>query len=238
MRVLLVEDNAGIAGNIAEYLELRDMSVDFAYRGEAALQRLEEQSFDVVILDVMMPGMDGLAVCDHLRHRLQLDVPVLFLTARDTLDDKLAGFARGGDDYLVKPFQLPELEARLQALVTRHQGRLQQTVSVGSLELDLRNQQARLGETPLALDRVQFRLLSLLVQQAPAVVRKTDLEYHLWREEALEGSVLRTHIYRLRKQLPEQSLETVRGQGYRLCEQRLTAPDRSVPAGPGPQSPC
>lgn len=216
MRVLIVEDTPDIAANIGDYLTIKGFQTDFAYRGEAALQRIHEARFDVIILDVMMPGMDGLSVCEAMRNEHLLDTPILFLTARDTLDDKLAGFAAGGDDYLVKPFAMAELEARLNALILRHQGQRQKTLAAGPLTLNLSTQEAFYQQKSLQLDQVQFRLLQHLIRQYPGVAHKKDLEYALWQDEDIEGSALRTHIYRLRKALPGGVLETVRGAGYRL----------------------
>ena len=120
MKILLVEDNNDLALNIAEYFEIKEHVVDYAADGLTAINLVTSQSFDVIILDVMLPGMDGFTLCHKLRSELEMEIPVIILTAKDTEQDKLTGFSLGADDYMVKPFSLPELEARLFALIRRN----------------------------------------------------------------------------------------------------------------------
>lgn len=216
MRILVVEDSVQIAANIGDYLSMLGHSVDFCYTGQAALKRLQEVSFDVLILDIMMPGWDGLTTCRKIREQLHQYLPIIFLTARDQLEDKLAGFAAGGDDYLVKPFAMQELVVRLDAITQRGKQALTQIMSCGELSLDLDNEEVTYQKNKLKVDPVQFKLLKNLLPIAPKVMSKEDLEYALWQDAEVESSVLRTHIYRLRKVLPEGVLETVRGRGYRI----------------------
>ncbi|WIW00039.1 response regulator transcription factor [Kinneretia aquatilis] len=216
MRVLIVEDSAALATTLGDYLGLLDCSVSHAHSAASALASLRSHCFDVLLLDINMAGMDGLSLCRSLRQDLQIDTPVLFLTARDTLPDKLAGFAAGGDDYLVKPFALEELGCRVRALHARHIGAHKRVLRCGALELDLVGLILKHQDRPIALDPVQLKIVRLLMQKAPAVVSKADLEYAIWQDEAIEGSALRTHVYRLRQLLPPGCLSTVRGQGYRL----------------------
>ncbi|CAH0531992.1 Response regulator MprA [Allocatenococcus thiocycli] len=218
MRVLIVEDSIQIAANIGEYLEIMGHSVDFSYTGQAALELLSENQFDVMILDIMMPGLDGLSTCRKIREQGREHLPILFLTACDTLEDKLAGFAAGGDDYLVKPFAMQELLARLEALTLRSKGGRSHEITFSGLTLSTETEQAFFQNNRLKLDPLLFKLLKTLLLSAPRIVHKQDLEYELWHGETIDSSVLRTHIYRLRKVLPEGLLETVRGKGYRLNE--------------------
>ncbi len=220
MRVLIVEDSIQIAANIGEFLEIKGHSVDFCYSGQAALELLSDNQFDVMILDIMMPGLDGLSTCKKIRQQGQEQLPILFLTARDTLEDKLAGFAAGGDDYLVKPFALQELLARITAITSRAKGGRSHQLSFSGLTLSTETEQAFYQDQPVKLDPLLFKLLKILLLSAPRIVHKQDLEYELWHGEHIDSSVLRTHIYRLRKVLPEGLLETVRGKGYRLNEIR------------------
>lgn len=216
MRVLIVEDEADLAANIGDYLSLLDCSVDYAHHAPSALASLAQQRFDVLVLDIGMPGMDGLTLCRQLREQQRLATPILFLTARDTLPDKLAGFAAGADDYLVKPFALEELACRLRALHARHAGLRQRLLHCGSLSLDLDRQQLSHQGRALRLDPVQLKIVQQLMLKAPALVGRADLEYAIWGDEPAEGSALRTHVYRLRQLLPPDCLLSVRGAGYRL----------------------
>ncbi|MCE2595815.1 response regulator transcription factor [Motilimonas cestriensis] len=216
MRVLIVEDNADISANIGDFLAMLGHRVDFAYHGKAALTLLAQERFDAMVLDVMMPVMDGINACQQIRQSEYASMPIIFVTARDTLADKLAGFDAGGDDYLVKPFALPELAARLESIVQRKQGLRAPKITVAGLSYDKLNQQVSYLDQPLNLDPVQVKLVKTLLSHAPAIVSKHDLSYALWQDEDVEGSALRTHIYRLRKTLPVGLLETVRGKGYRI----------------------
>jgi DNA-binding response OmpR family regulator len=134
VRVLIVEDNRDICANIAAYLEKHSYILDFAYDGISAMHLALTNPFDVIVLDLMLPGMDGLSFCKKLRADANIDKPVLMLTARDTLDDKLKGFEAGADDYLVKPFALQELHARLQALYKRSHGKTDNLLTVGGAD--------------------------------------------------------------------------------------------------------
>ncbi len=218
MRILVVEDTIDIAANIGDYLEIKGHEVDFAYHGQAALALLKQSQFDVIVLDIMMPGIDGLTLCKLLRNQFCLDIPILFLTARDSLEDKLTGFEVGGDDYLVKPFALEELHCRLQALCTRGRRKIRKTLCYGPLTIDPNAMSASCAGQALRLDPIQFDILKLLLQNAPVLVTKEDIEYAIWQGDAGESSALRTHIYRLRSALNDDLIETVHGKGYRIRE--------------------
>lgn len=217
MRILVAEDNHATAANLGDYLELFDHHVDFAYNGQAAIQRLDESRFDLIILDIMMPVMNGLTACNAIRAGIHADIPIIFLTARDTLEDKLAGFKAGADDYLVKPFELQELHARVEALEARNQRRLSPELKYGPLVFDVSTDTVSVNGEKLLLDPTQKRIVQLLIKKAPKLVGNQDIAYEIWKDdEPEETSALRIQIYRLRKALPEGMLVTERGKGYRL----------------------
>lgn len=219
MRILVVEDNRDLQANIARFLE-PDFTLDFASTGPEGLALALAHPYDVVVLDLTLPGMDGLQVCRHFRQAAPRLVPVLMLTARDTLDDKEQGFAAGADDYLVKPFSLRELRWRLEALARRPVPPSGRTLSLGSLLLEPESGWARRGERQVRLSRTEARVLQLLMEAAPQPVPAATLADRLWGDEPREGSALRTHVYGLRKALGELGLEQLvvnrRHEGYAL----------------------
>lgn len=227
MFVLIVEDNAALAANIGDYLVAQGDEVDFAYDGPGALSRLAAQTYDVLVLDVALPRMDGLAVCAALREGGN-EVPVLMLTARDTLDDKLAGFEVGTDDYLTKPFDLVELRARLQALMRRGRARSRQLV-VGDLRLDTATMTVERDGAPVRVTPTGLRLLVTLMQRAPALVTREELERAAWGDQPPDGTTnLRVHVHALRAAIDAghaiKLLRTVPGFGYRLAAECDEAP--------------
>jgi DNA-binding response OmpR family regulator len=212
-RVLIVEDDAIIAGNLYTFLEARGFLPDTAYSGPAALQRLAEQRFDALILDIGLPGMDGNAVLHTLRNDRRLDVPVLMLTARDSLEDKLAGFSHGADDYLTKPFALLEVEARLLALIQRAKGATVDSVSVNG--------------NPVHLTRKAVLIIDALLRDPGRVVSREELESVLWGNEPPSSDALRSQVHLLRRALADagfDGIETVHGTGWRLSLDGGTAP--------------
>ncbi|MEM7587348.1 MAG: response regulator transcription factor [Acidobacteriota bacterium] len=220
MRVLIVEDNRDIAANIGDYLAAHGALVDYAYDGLGGLHLALTTEPEVIVLDIGLPGMDGLTFCQRLRQDAGKATPVLMLTARDTLDDKVAGFDAGTDDYLVKPFALQELWLRLQALVRRAQPAVQR-LRIGDLELDPGARTARRGAKSLSLGKTAFDILEALMRKSPNVVTRRDLEAALWGDDPPDGDVLRSHIYTLRKAIDRSTegpplLQTVHGVGYRL----------------------
>jgi len=226
MNILVIEDNRDIAANIADYLEPLGHQLDFAATGTAGFELASRQRFDVIVLDLMLPGQDGLTVCRRLRQEAGVHTPVLMLTARDQLDDKLDGFAAGADDYLVKPFSIRELEARLLALVNRTaQTSRGSQLRVGDLRYNTDTLQAERSGQVLELNPVQRRLLEMLMRNAHRVVTREELEQHLWGNTPPDRDILRTHVYALRsvvdKPFEQRLIRTVHGIGYRLC-----APDQ------------
>jgi len=220
MKILIVEDNKDIAENIADYLEPLGHSLDFAADGLGGLHLAVTRPHDVIVLDLMLPGLDGLTLCRRLRSEGNITTPVLMLTARDQLDDKLAGFAAGADDYLVKPFSVKELDARLQALVKR--GRLNdRRIAVEDLEYDCDTLEAHRAGRRLELNPIQRKLLEFLMLNTHRVVPREELEQHIWGDALPDRDILRSHIYGLRtvidKPFARKLLHTVHGTGYRLA---------------------
>ena len=222
IRALIVEDNRDICENIAAYLEQHSYILDFAYDGISAMHLALTTSFDVIVLDLMLPGMDGLSFCQKLRADAKLETPVLMLTARDTLDDKLKGVAAGADDFLVKPFALQELHARLQALYKRSHGKTDNLLIVGELTLNKSTLQVHRAGRCVELNPTGMKLLQRLMEQAPSVVARDTLETLLWADERPDGDALRSHMYKLRQAIdrPFDSplIHTVHRIGYRIAE--------------------
>jgi len=222
IRVLIVEDNRDICANIAAYLEKHSYILDFAYDGISAMHLALTNPFDVIVLDLMLPGMDGLSFCKKLRADANIDKPVLMLTARDTLDDKLKGFEAGADDYLVKPFALQELHARLQALYKRSHGKTDNLLTVGELTLNKSTLQVYRAGLRVDLNPTCMKLLQRLMEEAPSVVDRDALETLLWADELPDGDALRSHMYKLRQAIdrPFDSplIHTVHRIGYRIAE--------------------
>lgn len=220
MRILIVEDQPEILQNIADYLELKGYLVDCAYDGLGGLHLAVTQPFDLIILDLMLPGMDGITLCQRLRQEARLQTPIIMLTARDSVDDKLTGFQAGADDYLVKPFSLPELHARVEAVLRRGQTGLQNKLEIGDLSYDMNSLTvSRQGKT-IKLSPIGLKLLEKLMKSSPHVVRRETLEELLWGESLPGSDSLRSHIHTLRQAIdkPFNSplLHTVHGIGFCL----------------------
>ncbi|WP_211482679.1 response regulator transcription factor [Duganella sp. CF458] len=217
MNILVVEDNQLLARNLADAFGGRGHAVDFAANGEHGLALALEHPYDVLVLDLALPGIDGLEVCRHLRARLPRRLPVLMLTARDTLQDKLGGFAAGADDYLVKPFAMEELLARCQALALRHRD---YALAVGSLQIDRRAQAVTRAGQPLRLQPAGYQLLLALAEAHPRVMTRSELTQVLWHDDPPDSDALRSHLYQLRQALDKPfalpMLVTVHGVGFRL----------------------
>jgi DNA-binding response OmpR family regulator len=220
MRILVIEDQPEILQNIADYLELKGYLVDCAYDGLGGLHLAVTQPFELIILDIMLPGMDGITLCQRLRQDARLQTPIIMLTARDSVDDKLKGFQAGADDYLVKPFSLPELHARVEAVLRRGQTGLKNILEVGDLSYDMNSLEAtRQGKT-LKLSPIGLKLLETMMKRSPHVVRREVLEELLWGEDLPGSDSLRSHIHILRQTIDKPFsfplLHTVHGIGYCL----------------------
>lgn len=223
IRALIVEDNRDISENIAAYLEKHGYLLDFAYDGISAMHLALTNPFDIIVLDLMIPGMDGLRFCQKLRTDAHVSTPVLMLTARDTLNDKLKGFEAGADDYLVKPFALQELHARLQALYKRSHRKVDNLLTVADLTLNRATLQVHRAGQRVELTPACLKLLQRLMEAAPSVVTRDDLETLLWADERPDGDALRTHLYKLRHAIdrPFDSplIHTVHKIGYRIAQE-------------------
>jgi DNA-binding response OmpR family regulator len=231
MRLLLIEDHQDIADNVCDYFTERGHSVEQAADGEEGLKRIRAHSYDVIVLDLMLPGMDGLSVCRQLRNEIKSPAPVLMLTAKDLVVDKVAGFEAGADDYLVKPFSLLELEARVIALTRRGAPRPTESIlKVAGLRYDSNTLTAQRDGVAIKLNPSTRRLLLLLMQNSHRVVTRRELERELWGEQPPDGDVLRAHMYALRnaidKPFGQKLLHTYHGEGYRLTAMDDRSDDR------------
>ncbi|MBA2410008.1 MAG: response regulator transcription factor [Gammaproteobacteria bacterium] len=221
MRILTIEDNRHIAANIAQFLEARGHTLDFAEDGITGLHLAIVNAYDVIVLDLMLPGMDGLVLCRRLREDALKDTPILMLTARDTLTDKLDGFSAGADDYLVKPFSLRELEARLLALKRRTDPpRLAGRLTVGDLEYNPATLIVKRAGLTIDLSPTTRKILALLMRATHRVVGRAEIEREIWGDNPPDSDALRSHIHAIRnaidKPFPIKLLHTVHGSGYRL----------------------
>ncbi|MBK6334146.1 MAG: response regulator transcription factor [Thermomonas sp.] len=218
LHVLVIEDQHDIAANIWDFLERRGYRVDHCADGATGLARATRESFDAIVLDLGLPRLDGLDLCRQLRASGN-GVPVLMLTARDTLDDKLRGFGEGADDYMVKPFAMHELDARLRAL-TRTAGHWQ-TIGVGGLHYDANAMLASREGRRIALTRIQGALLATLLRNHPNISTHAMLLRAGWGDEGGDLAALQTQVYELRalvdRPFPQPLIRTVRGIGYRLA---------------------
>lgn len=221
--LLLIEDHRDIAESIVDFLEPRGYAVDYAADGVTGLHLAVTNTYDVIVLDVMLPGIDGLSVCRRVREEARRDTPILMLTARDTLEDKITGLDAGADDYLVKPFEVRELEARLRSMVRRHRGATaRETYAVGDLALDLATLRVTRAGRTLSITPIGIRLLTALMRASPRVVSRRELEREVWGEVPPDSDALRSHLYTLRKAIDRPFdrplLHTVAAAGYRLAD--------------------
>jgi DNA-binding response OmpR family regulator len=226
MRLLVIEDNRNLVANLFEYFEARGHSLDAAPDGPTGLHLALSQDYDALVLDWTLPRMDGRQVLQSLR-RAGRDVPVLMLTARDELADKIDGFRSGADDYLTKPFALGELEVRLESLVGRSRGRGHRVLEVADLRLDLATLEATRGGRALHLYPACRKLLQLLMQASPAAVSRAQLERGLWGDDPPDGDMLRSHIYELRRSVDgpfeHKLIRTLPRVGYRIAAEAQAA---------------
>ncbi len=219
LRVLLVEDDLDIAGGLLDYLAPLGIEVEHAASAREAGARLLEGRFDLWLFDVQLPGEDGLSLCRRLKSEHAATPPVLFLTARGSLQDRLDGFAAGAVDYVIKPFEPAELAARIRALVSHVPRRGGGWIEAGGFRLDPQRGLLERGETSLQMAASATRLLRRLMQASPGCVSRAELGEALWGE-AGDDDALRTHLYSLRRSLREhfgaEPLRSVRGLGVRF----------------------
>lgn len=218
--ILVIEDQQSIAQNIANYLEAKGHVLDFADRGDQGLKLALTNHYDLVILDLNLPVMDGLEVCKQLREQANHHVPIIMLTARDSIDDKISGFTKGADDYLTKPFSLEELEVRCFALSRRHLLQTNDTLTFDQLSIDRKRQQVSRSGKTLELPSMGYRILSVLAEAYPQVVSRSKLSQKLWGDEPTESDALRSHIYQLRNSIDKPfdypMIKTMHGIGFVL----------------------
>lgn len=196
--------------------------MDFAYDGLTGMHLATTNLYDAIVLDINLPGINGFKICSKLRQDAHISTPILMLTARDQLDDKLEGFSTGADDYLVKPFDMPELEARILSLTRRQRGELDKAVYiVHNLEFNTRSMQVTRGGKNIQLSPTCLRILRILMRESPKLVTREQIEHELWGDFVPDSDTLRSHLYKLRsaidKPFDTPLLETKQGIGYRLA---------------------
>lgn len=222
MRLLIIEDNRDLAASVAEFMDDRGHTVDIAADGLTGLHLATVNDYDAIILDLMLPGMDGVTLCRRLREEARRTTPILILTARDTLEDKIAGLEAGADDYVVKPFALREVEARLKALVRRAQSQGREALlRVGDLVFDTGTLRISRGRRTIQLAPIPMKLLETLMRHSPRVVTRSELEHAVWGDSPPDSDALRAHMHVLRSAIEGEGeaplLRTVRGIGYQLA---------------------
>lgn len=221
LAVLLVDDNTDILCNVRDYLEMNGMAVETAINGKEALERMSQRSYAVCVLDIGLPDVDGLTVCKTLRANGD-KTPILMLTARDSIDDRVTGLEVGADDYLIKPFSLRELNARVQALVRRAYGDSEMKLRVGDLMFDLSTTQVNRAGKPIKLNPTCLTILKELMIRSPAIVSRSRLEAQVWGGGAPDSDSLRANIYLLRqaidKAFDKKLIHTHPGLGWSINE--------------------
>lgn len=222
-RVLVIEDNADIATLLVDFFSEKGHIADCANDGLTGLHLVSVNDYDVIILDLALPGIDGIDLCKQVRAALNKETPILMLTARDSLDEKLIGFNAGADDYLVKPFELLEVYARVQALWRRSLLSNRSKIQVGDLSLDLRTLSVERSGSMLKLNPVRLKILRLLMENTHRVVSRREIESYVWGDEPTESDALRTHMSAIRqtidKPFERRLLHTIHGIGYRLYDE-------------------
>ena len=226
--ILMIEDNHDIAEMASEYLERRGYRMDFAADGLTGLHLAVTNTYDCIVLDLMLPGMDGLALCRRLRQDGKSSPPVIMLTARDTLDDKVQGLDAGADDYLIKPFEIRELAARVSARIRRSRRQVSHEVlTVGDMTLDTSTLQLKRGGKDLSVSPIALKLLTILMRESPKVVSRRDIEHEVWGDVLPDSDTLRSHLYNLRKVIDKPFdrplLHTIHSAGYRLADLEVEA---------------
>ncbi len=223
MRLLIIEDNRDIAANLTDYLSAHGHVVDLAWDGVGGLHLALVNDYDAIVLDLMLPGMDGITLCHKLRGEADSRTPVLMLTALDSLDDKVRGLEAGADDYVIKPFALREVEARLRTIARRAQPQGQtRKLHVADLCLDVETYRVSRGKRAIDLPPIPLKLLELLMRASPRVVSRKEMEAAIWGDRPPDSDALKAHLHVLRgaieKSFDTPLLRTVRGVGYQLAD--------------------
>mgnify|MGYP003601922692 FL=1 len=222
-KILIIEDNPDIVANIYAFFEPKGFELDNAHNGISGLALAANNRYDVILLDVMLAGMDGTKLCKSLREEWHNKTPILMLTARDTILDKVAGFDSGADDYLVKPFSLVELELRIKALIRRQQDEyFEHSITVGDVTLNASEHKVIRAGSVLKLTPTGFKILNILMSASPRIVSKNELEEKVWGEDIPSSDALRTHLHGVRVQVDKPFVTpvivTVPGVGYQIID--------------------
>lgn len=218
LQLLLVEDDIDLATAIIDYLELEDIYCDHAANGVSGFSLIQNNKYDAIILDLNLPKMSGLKVCEAMRSG-GIDTPVLMLTARDTLEDKLTGFAKGADDYLIKPFAMEELIVRTQVLSRRRSGQINK-LTVADLELNVDEKTVQRNANPLKLSPIEFKILDALMRASPNPISREKLIHSVWGDDKPDSNSLKVHMFKLRKvvdsEYENKLIHTLVGRGFVL----------------------
>jgi DNA-binding response OmpR family regulator len=225
MKILLIEDDFDLAENIIDYFEIQNYKVDYTDSGESALEFLHENRYDIIVLDINLPGIDGFEVCRKIRAKMHLNVPIIMLTARSMLLDKLEGFESGADDYMPKPFELPELKMRINALHRRASQKMAMQFCVEDLVVvPEKGTVTRQGKS-IVLTPICFAILLKLMENYPGFVSKEELEYAVWKDDPPMTNALKVHFFNLRqaidKPFDKHLLYNIRGRGYAISPRDL-----------------
>ncbi|WP_163931253.1 response regulator transcription factor [Paraferrimonas sp. SM1919] len=224
LKLLVVEDNISLSKNIAEFMDAHNVQLDFAYDGQMACDLALSEHFDCIVLDLTMPKMDGLSACKMIREQANRHIPIIMLTARDSLDDKLTGFRYGADDYLTKPFALEELLVRIQVIAARVQSQNSARLCHGSgenqLVLDISANKVFRAKQEISLPPIAFKIFSILMHAHPRTVSRSELLDKIWQGDNTDSDALRSHLYQLRKAIDKpfnsEVIKTIHGVGFGL----------------------
>ncbi|EOC1794950.1 response regulator transcription factor [Vibrio fluvialis] len=218
LKALLVEDDIDLATALIDYMSLEEIECDFAADGQVGYNLIMANRYDVIVLDLNLPKIEGLVVCERIRER-GIETPVLMLTARDTLDDKLQGFSHGADDYLVKPFAMEELMVRIQVLAKRRSGQVSK-LRVADLELDMAQRKVTRAGQEIKLSPIAIKILELLMREYPSGVSREKIALNVWGDEQPDSNSLKVHMFNLRKHIDKEGLEplihTLPGYGFAI----------------------
>jgi DNA-binding response OmpR family regulator len=240
--ILLVEHDRETAERVGVFLERRGYSLDYAADGFAGWNLAVSNSYDAIVLDVQLPGMDGLQVCRKLRREARKDYPALMLTAHDTLEEKLAGLRAGADGCLVKPFEIRELDARLYALIRRNRRQVSsEKITVGDLTLDQAALRVTRGGRELSVTPIGRKILAILMRQSPRLVSRKDIEREIWGDTLPDTDTLRAHIYNLRQVIDrpfgQPLLHTMQSAGYHMADLNAVPTTNAAVVTPLPVTP-
>jgi len=229
LRILVVEDNPDLAANLVDYLEAKGHLTDATGDGISGLHLATRNSYDVIVLDLVLPGLDGVSLCRRLREEVGKLTPILMLTARDSLEDKITGLEAGADDYVVKPFELRELAARIKALARRSQAASpRQKLQIGDLQFDTATFHVVRGGMVLELPPIALRILETLMRASPRVLDRAELERTVWGDAPPDSDSLRAHLHVLRnaidKPFDKPLVHTLRGIGWQISDADPDAP--------------